>query len=109
MYASILHVLRDGIFNDLAVLCHSVKLYLVGFCHELRDDNRIFFADLAGHLEEAFEFLIVLAYVHGRSREHVRWANEHREAYPLDEGFHIVHACQSAPLWLVNAKLVEHG
>ena len=109
MNTSILNVLRDTIFYNLTVLCNGIKLDLVCLCHELRDNDWVLLADLRSHLKEAHKFLVVVAYVHGCAREYVRWANKHRETNALNECIHVFHACEGAPLWLVDAELVEHG
>ena len=65
MYACVFYVFGDGVFDYFSVLCDGVELYLVGLCHELGDDDWIFLADFAGHLEEALKLFVVVAYVHG--------------------------------------------
>ena len=102
-------MLGDGIFHNLTVLCHCVKFNLVGLGHELRDNHWVFLTYLACHLQEALKLLVVVAYVHGGTGQHVRWTNQYGETNPVYKRLHIVHACQRTPLWLVDAQLVEHS
>ena len=109
MYTGILHVLRDGIFYHLALVGHSVKLYLFGFCHELRNHYGEFLRNLGRHAEEAVQLLVVITYVHGSTRQHVRRTNQYGIAHLVHKLLHVVERGQRTPCRLVNAQLVEHG
>ena len=50
-----------------------------------------------------------MANVHGCTGKNVRWTNEHRIAYLVDELLNILHRGEGAPLRLVDAQLIEHG
>ena len=65
MNTCILHVLRDGIFHNLTLVGNGVELYLLGVLHELADYHGIVLGDLGGHVQEAMQFIVVVADVHG--------------------------------------------
>ena len=50
-----------------------------------------------------------MANVHGCTGKNVRWTNENRIAYLVDELLNILHRGEGAPLRLVDAQLIEHG
>ena len=102
-------MLGDGIFHYLTVLCHSIELYLVGLLHELGDNHWEFLTYLAGKLEEAVQFIIVVAHVHGSTGEHIARTYQYREAYAVHECLHIFHGSEGAPFRLVDAQLIQHG
>ncbi len=109
VYAGVLNVFADGIFNHLALVGHSVELYLFGVLHELAHHNGEFLAHFGGHVEETVQLLVVVANVHGGAREHVAGAYEHRVAHFIDKLLHVVERGECAPCGLVDAQLVEHG
>ena len=109
MYTGELYVLGDSVLYNLAVLCNTVELYLVGLGHELGDNHGEFLAHLGGFGKETLQFLVVVAHIHGSTREDVRGTDEHGVTYLVDELLNVVHAGECAPTWLVDAKLVEHG
>ena len=108
MHTGIFDMLRNGILDHLTLLGNGIELDLVGLGHELRDHHRIFLRNLAGHLEEALQFGIVVADVHRSTRKHIRRTNKHRITYLLNELMYVIHRSQRTPLGLVDAKLVEH-
>ena len=107
--ASKFYVFADSIFNDFAVVGYCVKLYFFGFLHKLRNNHRIFLAYFACHLQESLQFFFVVANIHCSTREHIRWTNQYRIAHAVNKFLNVVHACQRAPLRLVDAELVEHS
>ena len=109
MDTCIFDMLRDGIFHHLTVAGYCIKLHLVRLLHELRDDDGIVFAHLAGLAEKLFELVVVVAYVHGGTRQHIRGPYQHGEADTLYERLHLLHTRQSVPFRLVDAQGVEHG
>ena len=102
-------MLGDGVLHYLAVLRNTVKLYLVGLGHEFGNNHGVFLADLAGCGQEALQFLVVVAYVHGSTGKDVGRTNQYGITDLVDELLHIGHAGKCAPTGLVNTKLVEHG
>ena len=106
---SILYMLRDGIFHHLALVGNSVKLYLLGLGHELRNHYWELLRHLGSHREEAVQFLVVIANVHGSTRQHVGRTHQNGIAHLLHKLLHIVKARQCAPCRLVDAQLVEHS
>jgi len=109
VYTGKFDVFWNSIFHDFTVLCHSIEFYFLGFLHELWYNYRIFFWYLAGHLQEAFQFFLVVAYVHGCTTQYVWRTNQYRITYFLDKVFHIVQAGQFLPSRLVDAQLVKHS
>ena len=65
MNSRILDVLRDGIYDDFAIACHGVHLHFLGMFDELAHDDRVFLGDIGCKSEEALEFFLVAAHVHG--------------------------------------------
>ena len=108
MNARILNVFADAVLNDFAILSHCVKLYLVGFLHELRNHNGIFLAYLACEREETLQLLVIVANIHRRARKHIRRTHQNRESNPIYKRLHVVHTCERAPFGLVDAELIEH-
>ena len=102
-------MLGDGVLHYLAVLRNTIELYLVGLGHELGNNHGVFLADLAGCGQEALQFLVVVAYVHGSTGKDVRGTHQYGITHLVDELLHIGHAGKCAPTGLVYAQLVEHG
>ena len=103
-----LDVLRDSVSDNLAVLCHSIHLDLLSMLDELAHNNRVVLAHVSRKLQESLQLVLVRAYIHGSAREHVRRTNEYREADTIDEAVDVIHACEGAPLRLVDAVIGEH-
>ena len=109
VYTSILHVLRDGIFDDLALVGHGIKLNLLGLRHKLRHHHGELLRHLGSHVEEALQLLLVVAHVHRSTREHVRRTHQNGIAHLVDKLLDVVEACQRTPSRLVDAQFVEHS
>ena len=109
MYTGKLDVLTDGVGDNLAILGHGIHLYLLGVLDEAAHHYGVLLRYVGSEVEEALQLILVGAYVHGSTGEHVGGTHEHGETYLLDEGVDIVHRGQCAPLGLVNADAVEHG
>ena len=109
MYAGILHMLGDGVFHDLAVAGHGVKLDLLGVFKEFGDHDRIFLRHLRRLAEELMHLLVVVADVHRCAGKHIAGTYEDREPYFLHEFVDLVFSGQLLPAGLVDAELVEHG
>ena len=108
MNTCILYVLRDTVFYDFTTLCYTVELYLIGFSHKLRNNNRIFLRNFRCCCKETLKLFVVMTYVHGCARQYVRRTNKHWITYLINEFAYIIHRCESAPLRLVDAELVKH-
>ena len=105
----ILDMLTDGILHDIALVGHSVELYLFRVLHELRHHNRIFLAHLRGHAQETLQLLVAVAHVHRGTRQHIRGTDQHGIAYLAHKLLDVVERGQGTPRGLVDAQLVEHG
>ena len=102
------YVFRDSIFYHLTVLCHSVELNFFCILEELWNNYRIFFRYFGSHFQEVFQFFIIIANIHCRTRKNVRRTNQHRITYFFHKAFHIFETGQLLPSRLVDTQLVKH-
>ena len=109
MHTGILYVLGDGILDHLALVGHGVELNLFGLGHELGNHYGELLRHLGGHREEAVQLLVVVAHVHGSTREYVRGTHQYGIAHLGDKLLDVVERGQCTPCRLVNAQFVEHG
>ena len=90
MHTGILDVLGNGILDDLSLVGNSVKLNLLGLSHELGHHYGELLGHLGSHGEEAVQFLVVVAHVHGSTREYVRRTYQYRIAHLRDKLLDVV-------------------
>ena len=86
-----LYMFRNGISQYLAVPGHSIHLNLLGIFNELGDDNRMILADISSQLEEAFQFVLVRADVHGSTTQHIAGTYQYRETYSGNKPVNVFH------------------
>ena len=67
MDAGVLDMLRNGVFDDFALVGDGIELDFLRFLHKLRDDDGKFLRHLCRHIQEAMQFLVVVADVHRRA------------------------------------------
>ena len=77
--------------------------------HELRNHNRIVFRHFCGHIQEAVQLIVVIADIHGSTREHIRRTHQNGETHFLYEFLDVFFRSQRTPCRLVNAEFIEHG
>ena len=65
MYAGVLYVFGDCIGYDFAAVGYGVHLDFFGSLDKAADDDGVFGTDVGGETEEAFEFFLIGADVHG--------------------------------------------
>ena len=71
VYTGKLYVFGNSVFNHFTVLSYSVKLYLLCIFKELRNNYRILLRYFSSHLQEVFQFFVIVANVHCSTREYV--------------------------------------
>ena len=103
-----LNVLTDGIGKNLAVLGHSVHLYLLGVLDEFRNHYGVILRHIGSQLEKALQLVFIGTDIHGCSREYIAGANQNGVAHTLYETADVGHRGQCAPFGLVNTQLIEH-
>ena len=103
-----LNVLRNGVGQYLAVLGYSVHLNLLGMFNELGNDDGMVLADVGSQLEESLQFVLVRTDIHGRTAQHITGTYQHWEPDSGNEFINVFHRGQRAPLWLIDAQLVQH-
>ena len=108
VYTGKFYVLGNSVFNHFTVLSYRVELNFLCIFEELRNNYRIFFRYFGSHLQEVFQFFVIVANVHSRTREYVRRTNQYRITYFFYKSLHFFKAGQFHPSRLVDAKLVEH-
>ena len=109
VHTGILNMLRNGVFHNFALVGNGIELNLLGVLHELRHHDGVVLRHFCGHVEEAMQLLIVVADVHGSTREHVAGTHQHGITHLADELLDVVERGQGTPTRLVDAEFVEHG
>ena len=66
-----LDVFTDGVGNDFTILCHGIHFYFFGMFDELAHYYRMLLGYVGSQLQEAFQFFLVGAYVHGSTGKYV--------------------------------------
>ena len=109
VHTGIFDVFANGIGYDFTVLCHGIHLHLLGMLYETADHHGMLLGDVGRKGEETVQLVVIAAHVHGRTGQYIRWAHQHREAHPADEGMDVLHGGERAPFWLVHTYAVQHG
>ena len=71
MHTGIFNVFTDGICEYLPVVCDGVHLDFLGVFDEAADNDGVLAGDFRCQTQKAVEFLVVGAYVHRRSAQHI--------------------------------------
>mmetsp|Transcript_71718 Transcript_71718/g.154842 ORF Transcript_71718/g.154842 Transcript_71718/m.154842 type:complete len:1117 (-) Transcript_71718:111-3461(-) len=101
--ARVLHVLRDGVVQHLAVLPDGVELHLLGAGDVLRDHHRVVAAHHRRGPQEALQVGVRVDHAHRGAAEHVRWAHQRGVARALAEVEGLLDGRELGPLRLVDA------
>ena len=109
MHAGIFNVLTDSVCHNLTILCHSVHFHFLSVLNELAHHYRMLFRYVCSQFQEAFQFLLIGADVHGRTTQHIRGTYQNREAYFINKSMDILHRSQCAPFRLIHPNAVQHG
>ena len=104
-----LYVFGDCVFYHFTILRNGIKFNLFRIFKELGNNNRIFFRNFGSHLQEVFQFFIVIANIHCCSWKDVRRTNQYRVAYFFYKSLHFFKTGQFHPSRLVDTQLVEHS
>mmetsp|Transcript_61846 Transcript_61846/g.162451 ORF Transcript_61846/g.162451 Transcript_61846/m.162451 type:complete len:473 (-) Transcript_61846:1927-3345(-) len=108
--AGVLHMLRDGVVDHLAVAADAVELDLPGTAVVLADHHGVLLLDHRGAAQEAAELRLVVDDAHGGTGEHVGRAHEHGEADGVGEVQGVLELHELGPLRLVDVHIVaERG
>ena len=83
-------MLRDSILDHLAFVGYGVELDLLRLCHELRYHHGELLRHLGSHVQEAVQFLLVVAHIHRSTREHVRRTHQNGITHLINKLLHIV-------------------
>mmetsp|Transcript_20293 Transcript_20293/g.50643 ORF Transcript_20293/g.50643 Transcript_20293/m.50643 type:complete len:214 (-) Transcript_20293:3107-3748(-) len=76
MNSSVLHVLGYGVYDQPAVLGHSIHVDLATILNEFGNNNGMFLRDLGCHTQKADQLIFRVGNVHCRTRQHIRRAHE---------------------------------
>lgn len=103
---SILHMLRDGHVEQLALESDHVDVDFLGADDELRHDHRLVLRDDCGLVEEEVQVLGIVRDVHGGTREDVRRTDEAWESDSFAERLRLLRGDGLLPLRLVDLKVL---
>ena len=100
---------RNCVFHHFTILGNSIKFNFFCIFKELRNNYRVFFRNFGSHLQEVFQFFVIVANIHSSSRKNVRRTNQYRIAYFFYESFHLFETGKFHPCRLVDTQLVKHS
>mmetsp|Transcript_43803 Transcript_43803/g.100287 ORF Transcript_43803/g.100287 Transcript_43803/m.100287 type:complete len:247 (+) Transcript_43803:1409-2149(+) len=105
MNSSVLHVLGYGVYDQPAVLGHSIHVDLATILNEFGNNNGMFLRDLGCHTQKADQLIFRVGNVHCRTRQHIRRAHEAWVANFRAKQHSIGLRRKHAPRRLVNTNL----
>ena len=76
---------------------------------ELADNDRMFLRHVGCQLQEAFEFFLVGADIHGGATQHIARTDQNREAHFYHKLVDIFHRRKLFPTRLVHTYTIQHG
>ena len=109
VYTRKLDVLTDRIHHDLAMISHSIHLYLLGMFDELANHHGMLLADIRRQLQEALQLLLVRADIHGGTTQHIAGANQDGEAHLRHETIDVLHRGEFLPTGLIDTDPIQHS
>ena len=109
MHAGEFDVLGDGVGYNLTLVGNGIHLDFLGTLDELGNHDGMFLRDVGCEFEEAHQFLLVGAYVHGCTRKDVGRTHKNGESYLADELLDILHGGQFTPGGLFHTDFIAHG
>ncbi len=71
MHSGKLHMLRDGVGDDLSVFSHGIHLHLFGVLEETAHHHRMLLGYIGGKCKEILELAAVGTYIHSGAGKHV--------------------------------------
>ena len=102
-------MLTDSVCHNFAILCHGIHFHFLGVLDELAHHYRMLFRYIGSQFQETFQFFLIRTYIHGGSTQHIRRANQYREAHFVNKGINVFHGSQCTPFGLVYSDTVKHG
>ena len=99
----------DRIHDDLTLIGHRIHFHLLGMFNELADNDRMLLRNVGRQLQEAFEFLLVRADIHGGTAQHITRTNQDRKTHLGHKLVDILHRRKFFPARLIHSDTVQHG